>query len=115
MDHLRVFIGNCALKQSIRLLDLCCEIPERLCSLRQTKELCACHLLPQGLQVEAVQFTHELWECKNLKTLTVNGNPICNPVVIKAIQDFFDLFVLGDLLIIKVFSSSLLKFKHDFN
>ena len=73
------------------------------------------HLLPQGLQVEAAQFTHELQECENLKTLVVNGNPICNPVVVKAIQDFFDLFVLGDLLIIKVFLSSLLEFKHDFD
>ena len=73
------------------------------------------HLLPQRLQVEAAQLTHELQECENLKTLVVNGNPICNPVVVKAIQDFFDLFVLGDLLIIKVFLSSLLEFKHDFD
>ena len=74
-----------------------------------------CHFLPQGLKVEAVDFCHENGKGHVDKSITINLNPISNPMGIETVEDFRDLFIITNVFVVEKYPSRLFKVMHDLN
>ena len=74
-----------------------------------------CHFLPQGLKVEAVDFSHESRQGHIDESIMIDFNPVSNLMVIKAVEDFRDLFIITDIFVVENFPSHLFEVVHDLN
>ena len=74
-----------------------------------------CHFLPQGLKVEAADFSHESRKGHVDELIMIDFNPVSNLMVIEAVEDFRDLFIITDIFVVEKFPSYLFEVVNDLN
>ena len=99
----------------VGLLDSHRKLPEKIVALGQCEEFCVSLFLPKRLKIKSMELKHEDGEGHGCKTFTLDFHPIRDLVVIKTVQNFRNLHICSDILLIEVFMGSLFEFMHDFN
>ena len=81
----------------------------------EAEKLGLSHLLPQGLEIESAEFSHESRESHFYEVVAIDFDPIGDPMVIEAIKNLQNLFIVADILVIEELSGRLFEVMHNFN
>ena len=81
----------------------------------EAKEFGLSHLLPQGLEIESAELSHESRESDFYEAVAIHFDPISDPMVIEAIKNLRNLFIVANILVIEEFPGCLFEVMHNFD